>query len=72
MPAVELVERQALEAIQPLSDFWLAVGMILAAIQNSVRTKGKPVRPIDVLPFLKGPQRPQTQEEIEEIVRQWR
>ena len=70
MPAVEFREWLAIQDIQPLPDFWYALGRIISVIINVNRTKGQPTRPEDLFPFLK-PIKPQDGEITMDEVARW-
>lgn len=71
MPATELMEWQQLASIDPLPDYWLGVAKICATLINVNRAKGKPVKPEEVLPFLKGPTKKQSSEATVNELKDW-
>lgn len=72
MSAIELDEWRILQSIDPLPDPWWIAAKICATVINVNRASGaKPIRPEDVLPFLKGPSAPQSEEAKAQAIREW-
>ena len=72
MSAVELMEWQHLQAIEPIPDALWIGAKVCATIINANRAKGgKAVSPEDVIPILRGPQVAQTAEQKAQAARRW-